>query len=312
MPDARLGTLVYITICTTTNPDDRQAKLEGQFGLAGTNGHTQDQSYATLATMDYSYANESEAEIPLTSRAMPMGSAPVFPEPKHFQEETSGNLYDPPLHAPKPQRAGHQIPRLEYEASGSAELGSQNASPYQSGTHTPVAHGLSGRTQPPANIYAREAPALSARSDSPYETISVGSPQPKHSTSPSNYPPQSSPKPSSGQHIHSRQPYGSDPSLPPRMAGSTDNASDFQNPFASAFDDLSSAPAPQRHVPEGTQDSFYTAHTGSPEPVTETDSRSWTPQPLVSQQRMYPNHEPTDPQGQDRWDQQTSYHTASR
>ncbi|KXN80895.1 Golgi apparatus membrane protein TVP38 [Leucoagaricus sp. SymC.cos] len=80
----------------------RQAKIERQFEEQGLNSHA----------FEHGYINSSESDIPLTSRAMPMGQAPSFPQPTHFQGHSSESVNEPPLHAPRPHRVGVQVPHV--------------------------------------------------------------------------------------------------------------------------------------------------------------------------------------------------------
>ncbi|KAF9443820.1 hypothetical protein P691DRAFT_382491 [Macrolepiota fuliginosa MF-IS2] len=234
----------------------RQAKLERQVDLSGVNGHFPESSYTTLGATDYSYVNNSDSEIPLTALAAPMGYTPPFPKPKHFQDSTPDYSHEPHLHAPKPQRAERQMPRLESEndalesavplrtafdgAQGRND--SQRASPYQS-HQTPSAP--MNPIQPPLDPF-RDTSPVHHPSDTPYERET------------------------------SRQ---LTPSYSPR-----NHSGPLQSSPVSLIDPSVVAAPPIYRAYEATHDSFHAVNTNSPEPMIETDSRSRAPRPLAGQQ----------------------------
>ncbi|KAF5346208.1 hypothetical protein D9756_011139 [Leucocoprinus leucothites] len=240
----------------------RQAKAERQLSTPSPtdpSGHGRNPSYVPLSTAGYGYghSNSSDSEIPLTSQATPMGynhPSPGFPRVKHFQESSEESSYEPHMHAPKPQRPGHHMPPAEPEEDLT------NARPLQhhfdplsgrQAPYSPALHGSPSPIQPPP-----------PSSDSDYGSRAPMNIQPPNSP-PRNFsrptPPSSPPR----QSLHQLPPIIQSQLLHPNA----------QNPFASS-DHISLAPISNQqttHIPEESYDSFHTAHSASPEPMSIDD-----------------------------------------
>lgn len=179
-----------------------------------------------------------------------MGHSPAFPEPKHFEDSSSLYADSAYMHAPQPQRAGRQLPQLDSE---------EESLPLRTTFDRPHS------------------------SDTPYDTSapSSSSPNPKRLTASSSYPPRNFSRPTLSpppvvQYTHPENLNASGyvspgdlPSLNPQSVGR-----------------FSSPPLSQQvhHLPEESYDSFHTARTISPEPMTENDFTPPTQQSLSQQQ----------------------------
>ncbi|KAJ3557928.1 hypothetical protein NP233_g11619 [Leucocoprinus birnbaumii] len=267
----------------------RQAKLERQGStpspVPSSSGHGHPAAYNPLKRSDYGYdhSNNSDSEIPLTAQATPIGynnaaPTPGFPRVTHFQdssEESSSSAYDPTpsLHAPKPHRVGQPMPPVDFDEDLT------NARPVQH-SYDPLSGGARQGSYPLAIHNERMTPSPNES----VNTIQPIPPPPSHSAempyaaynTPTNYPPPNSPprnysrptpppqtlspppprfqqNPSS---LQQRQQYPAPAHPPP--------PSQMQNPFEPTSTN-------SRHGQEETYDSFYTAHSASPEPMTVQD-----------------------------------------